>query len=247
MSVKKRGKTWHCHFVVDGQRFRQSLRTKDWREAQRREKELIAKAEQGKLAPAAQQFARLSFNEAANRYLDGRKLELADASLKKERHLLVQPRRFFGSQRLHKVTTEDLLAYREWRVKSGVGPAIINMEVGVIRRLLKKAKHWQFVDGAIKPLKEPESIGKALDDAEKARLLSTAKTRPEWQNAHLAAILALNTTMRGCEIKNLRWRDAVSSQFARAKPMPDRGQSRSMNGFFGVTGASRTRSVVGRH
>jgi hypothetical protein len=34
MALAKRGKTWHCHFVVNGQRFRQSLGTKDWREAQ---------------------------------------------------------------------------------------------------------------------------------------------------------------------------------------------------------------------
>ena len=47
MSLVKRGKTWHCHFVVNGQRFRQSLGTKDWREAQAKEKELIAQAWRG--------------------------------------------------------------------------------------------------------------------------------------------------------------------------------------------------------
>ena len=38
-------------------------------------------------------------------------------------------------------------------------------------------------------------------------LLKIAESKPEWQNARLAQILALNTTMRGCEIKGLRWRD----------------------------------------
>ena len=33
MALKKRGRTWHTHFYVDGQRFRQSLDTGDWREA----------------------------------------------------------------------------------------------------------------------------------------------------------------------------------------------------------------------
>jgi len=42
---------------------------------------------------------------------------------------------------------------------------------------------------------------------EKLRLLKVAASRPEWQNAAYAAILALNSTMRGCEIKQLRWRD----------------------------------------
>ncbi len=49
MALVKRGKTWHCHFVVNGQRFRQSLGTKDWREAQANEKQLIAEASERKL------------------------------------------------------------------------------------------------------------------------------------------------------------------------------------------------------
>ena len=207
MSLKKRGKRWHTHFFVDGQRFRQSLDTSDWREAQKAEKELIAQASRGQLAPVTQQFARLAFGEAADRFLLSRQLDLSDASRKKERQLLVQPRRFFGAQTLQKITTENLISYREWRVKAGVGPAIINMEIGVIRRLLKKAKRWHLVGTEIKPLREPRSVGRALAHSEKIKLLATAKRRPEWQNARLAGILALNTTMRGCEIKNLRWRE----------------------------------------
>jgi integrase len=39
------------------------------------------------------------------------------------------------------------------------------------------------------------------------KLLRRAATRPEWQTVACAARLALNTTMRGCEIKEMRWRD----------------------------------------
>ncbi len=39
------------------------------------------------------------------------------------------------------------------------------------------------------------------------KLLHRAAARPEWQTAAFAARLALNTTMRSCEIKELRWRD----------------------------------------
>src|ERR1700723_2008211 len=69
MSLVKRGKTWHTHFFVDGQRFRQSLDTGDWREAQKKEKELIARASQGKLAPLSQQFSKLTFKEAGEKNL----------------------------------------------------------------------------------------------------------------------------------------------------------------------------------
>jgi integrase len=52
-----------------------------------------------------------------------------------------------------------------------------------------------------------ENIGRALTYEEKVKLLHRAGTRPEWQTVACAARLALNTTMRGCEIKEMRWRD----------------------------------------
>ena len=59
MALKKRGDTWHTHFFVDGERFRKSLDTTDWREAQRKERELIAEAKKGKLMASRDEFSRL--------------------------------------------------------------------------------------------------------------------------------------------------------------------------------------------
>jgi len=207
MALKKRGKTWHTHFYVDGQRVRQSLETSDWREAQAKEKELIAQAAQGNFAASHQGFAKLPFSQAAASYFNGRKLELRESSQKKERQLLVKPREFFQEKCLAKITAEDVLRFREWRSESGVGPAIINMEVGVIRRMLKRAKRWHQFGADIRPLKEPRSIGRALTYEEKLRLIRAAGQNEEWQRAQAAMSLALCTTMRGCEIKRLQWRD----------------------------------------
>jgi len=80
MSLLKRGKTWHCHFVVNGQRFRQSLGTKDWREAQSKQKELIGQAIEGKLTQTSTSLARQPIGQAADDYVTARKLELAPAS-----------------------------------------------------------------------------------------------------------------------------------------------------------------------
>ena len=69
MALYKRKKTWHTDFSVDGQRFRQSLDTRDWREAQAKEKELIVQASEGKLAAFNQRFSRLRIAEALDNYL----------------------------------------------------------------------------------------------------------------------------------------------------------------------------------
>jgi integrase len=207
MALLKRNKTWFTDFSVNGHRYRQSLHTADWREAQQREKELITQATTGKLTPTGQQFARLAFTEAKTRYLDSRRLELSERSLKKERQLLVQPSRFFEGTPLVHITTESLLSYRESRAKSGTGPVYVNMEMGAIRRILKRAKRWHVLAEDIRPLKERREVGRAMAHEEKVRLLRLAAARPEWQVVRCAAILALNTTMRGCELKGLRWRE----------------------------------------
>lgn len=41
----------------------------------------------------------------------------------------------------------------------------------------------------------------------RSALGKTAVMRPEWETAYLAAILCLNTTARGCELKGLQWSD----------------------------------------
>jgi integrase len=46
-----------------------------------------------------------------------------------------------------------------------------------------------------------------LTEQEQQRLLKTAVMRPEWETAYLAAVLCLNTTARGCELKGLTWGD----------------------------------------
>jgi hypothetical protein len=72
VALVKRGKTWHCHFVVNGQRFRQSLGTKDWREAQCKEKELIGQATEGRLTQTSATLARQPFGQAADDYVTAR-------------------------------------------------------------------------------------------------------------------------------------------------------------------------------
>ncbi|MGB9071751.1 MAG: site-specific integrase [Terriglobales bacterium] len=207
MSLVKRGKTWHCDFVVNGQRFRQSLETTDWREAQSKEKDLIGQATGGKLTQTSTSLARQPFGQAADDYVTARKLELAAASRAKEKQLLVQLRAYFKHEPLKSITAKRITEYRTWRAEQKVGPATLNAELGILRRIMKRARVWARVADDIRPLREPSTIGKALTEEEKQRLLKTAVMRPEWETAYLAAILCLNTTARGCELKGLQWSD----------------------------------------
>jgi len=162
MALTKRGKTWHTHFVVNGQRFRQSLHTRDWREAQQEEKRLIGEAQDGKLTHKSGALARMPFSAAADDYAISRKLELAAASEAKEKQLLVQLKAYFKQEPLKSISAKKIIDYRVWRAEQGVGPASLNAEIGILRRILKRAKLWARVADDIRPLKEPSSIGRAL-------------------------------------------------------------------------------------
>jgi integrase len=207
MSLYKRGKTWHTDFAVNGERFRQSLETTDWREAQSKEKELIAQASAGKLAPAGKQFSKLNITEAIERYLEDRAAHVQPRSKRSESDHAKPLRDYFGSLPIARIDADSILAYVRQRKANGLSNTTVNMEIGILRRILKRAKRWHFVEDEVPRLPERRDIGRALQPEEKLRLLKVAQSRPEWETAYLASVLALNTTMRGCEVKQLRWRD----------------------------------------
>jgi integrase len=83
----------------------------------------------------------------------------------------------------------------------------INLEIGVLRGVLKRAKRWHLISDEIKPLKVRRKVGRVLSPEEKLKLQTTAAKDPDWENAYLAMTLSFNTTMRSCEVKGLQWRD----------------------------------------
>lgn len=208
MSLFKRGKWWWTDFSVNGVHYRQPIRdehgqrTKDWREALARQKELIAGAQAGKLAASSQQFARLSFSDAVERYLAERLPRIQPKTAG-------QRRSGPGSSRstpVGRIAADSVLAYIGERKKAGMSNGAINRDLDVLHGVPKRAERWYMMGEDVRPLPVRENVGRALAHDEKLRLLKCAASKPEWQNARLATLLALNTTMWVCEIRGLRWR-----------------------------------------
>ncbi len=49
--------------------------------------------------------------------------------------------------------------------------------------------------------------GKVLSQEQKQLLFDVANTHQEWAVAYYAAVVAVNTTCRGVELKHLKWSD----------------------------------------
>ena len=206
MALWKRGKTWWADVTVCGTRYRESLKTTDHREARSLEKELVVKIQEGKVAaPTGKAYARLPFEEAAAQYLNQREKRLAERTIQFETERLVPLNKYFGSRSLGRITAYDIAAYQQARAEDGISGHTINMEIGVVQRMLKKAKRWALLAEDVTRYPEASHIGWALTLEQKQLLFMTAGQRPSWMVAHCAATLAVTTTCRGVELKNLMW------------------------------------------
>jgi integrase len=78
------------------------------------------------------------------------------------------------------------------------------MEVGLLRRVMKRNKQWMRVGEDVVSLPEQPKPARVLTVSEKRAFLNLAGSKPEWEIAYHASVVALNTTMRACEIRGLR-------------------------------------------
>jgi integrase len=205
MTVYKRGSTWWTDFSIDGRRFRLSLQTSDHREAARREKLRISEAQNGGLLPRT--IAKLNVTEAAELYLIRRQSEVSVSTIRLERDALKQVKRHLGTSMIGSLTTESIVSYVPCRKAERIGNRTVNIEVGVLRRILKQFKLWHFVADGYNPLPEPKDIGRALSPEQELKFFDVASSRAEWSVAFWVSLIAANTTTGGCEIRNIRLQD----------------------------------------
>ena len=207
--IYKRGKLYYMDVTINGVRYREALDTTDRREAPSLEKKRVAEIQAGKGASkSSRDFARKPFLAAADQFLEDRKPHVANRTYVLERNLLSPLRKFFGDRLLLRINAENIAAYQRERRSSGISGRTLNMEIGVLRRIMKRAKIWSVVAEDIKMDRESASgIGKVLTVKEKKILFETAATKDEWLVVYCAAVLAVSTTCRGIELKHLQWVD----------------------------------------
>jgi integrase len=207
--IYKRGGHWHLDVTISGVRYREALDTTDKREAKDLEKDRIAAIKQGKGASkTGREFARKPFGEAVTVYLEERKPHVSERTAQFETQRLRPLCRYFGEKPLLRFKADDIAAYQTARLNAGVSNRTVNMETGILRRMLKRAKRWLALAEDTKTLPErQEEVGKVLPADLKHKLFEVAASNQDWMVAHCAAVLAVSTTCRSVEIKNLRWRD----------------------------------------
>jgi integrase len=202
MSLYKRGNLWWYKFRFAGQMVRESSKSesktvaKDAERARRRElEESWNQIKRRKLPPlfsiAAEDWLKTRTGIAPS---TERSYKLAISHLKTE----------FGKQLLCDLSGQDLAAYQTRRKREGVSNRTVNLELGVLRSILRRYRMWEPIAADVDFLKESASPGRALTHEEETSLLDVA-SKSRCRSLYPVIMLAINTGMRAGEIRGLTW------------------------------------------
>jgi hypothetical protein len=99
-----------------------------------------------------------------------------------ERLAIVKDR--LGDVLLSTITRETIEGFQAKRKLDGVSNRTVNMDVGALRKVLKRYGHWRRLQDHVAMLSEAGGapIGRALTPEEQKRLLETAASNLEWEH-----------------------------------------------------------------
>lgn len=202
--VFKRGKkgTWWYRFRFGGRFIHESAKMDSKtlaREAERQRRRQLEekwnRVERRALAP--------TFEHASKEYGESRCHRIADSTASIDEHALKHLLPFFGKKLLCDIKASDISHYQARRREKGAEGRTVNMEIGLVRRVMRSYRLWDSLAPDVHMLTERKDIGRALAPVEEARLLEA--TRKTESACHTATVLALNTAIRKNEIRLLRW------------------------------------------
>ena len=203
MSLWKRGRQYWTDFTVAGHRYRKRLGTTNLRVATRREREIIEEARHGRLAVDEQGPKRLS--DAIDTYLTAKRIRCSPRTIELEEERLSIVKKHFSAVPLSGITAPAIADFQRARHDAGIANRTINMDVGVLSRVLKFCGRWRAVADHVHNLPERQHpSGRALTVEEQRRLFDVAASKPEWEHVYCATIVASNTSTRPVEVKHLR-------------------------------------------
>jgi integrase len=151
MALYKRGKIWWIGGTANGERIQISTGTTSKRRAQKIHDMMQADMIEGRFrlpksnSPTVEIWA-AQFLESISHPVTKRTYKSCIQTLNK----------FFGTVRLSQVTAERIEQFKAVRSKAGAGPAIINRNLAVLRRMLKLAARQRLI--ARNPFEETEFL-----------------------------------------------------------------------------------------
>jgi integrase len=204
--LHQRGEIWYTKVKLerDGRWHELTLGVRDKDEAERIRE---AKVKEFLEAQELPDLAGMILDKAGDVWLASRKHEVEPNTYRIDCERMVALKGRLGGRVLSSLRPDDIKAYQRERRKT-VSPRTVNLETKVLRLLLTEAHLWTRFEPHFKPMREDrKGPGRALTAEEQERLFKAAMNEPNASAAYFAAVIAAETTMRGCELKGLRLAD----------------------------------------
>jgi integrase len=208
--VYRRGRVWWFEFVFNGQRVRESSRSRskniaiDASRKRRRELEEGFHGLRKRVQPTL-------FSVAAQHWLELKRPSLAPRSLLIEKTNLHHLLPIFGKLLISDIQPEDISDYQQRRMGAGASPKTVNLEIGTIRGILRRNKLWAQIQQDVRMLPINEDIGRAIEFEEEQKLIA-ACLKSRSRCLHPAVVLALHTGMRYSDVRLLTWQQVNLAQ-----------------------------------
>ena len=216
MGVYQRGKKgiWWFEFVFEGKRIRESSGSTRQDVAERlewRRFEELNERRHDIVKPSKHKF----FGGEGRPHSNVRAGAAKDYLLEREAHWSPKTRiihanslkhlqHHFGKLLLNEIRAEDISRYQRERHREGASNRSINIEVSLVRLVLRRAKLWNRIADDVQMLTERSDIGRELSDDEVHRLMTACKASTS-RALYPAVLLSIHTGLRSQELRLLRW------------------------------------------
>jgi len=200
----KDSKVWWYEFIFEGQRVRESAKTRSKTVAKDAEKARRRELEQSYNGIKRRDRAKL-FSVAADEWFALKSLTLAESSKRIERDNLKHLGPHFEKRLVTDIQAKDVSRYQHARLAEKASPKTINLEVGTLRSILRRNRVWGEIQQDVRMLPTLDDVGHAITPDEEGALLS-ACVKSRSRCLYPAVMVALNTGMRYSEIRLLQWK-----------------------------------------
>jgi len=203
MAIFKRGEIWWYEFQFQGQRIRQSSKSPIKAVCIQAERERRRELERG--VNHLQEVVRPAlFCGAARSYLLDREAHWSPKTREMHLNSLRHLEPHFGRLLLSEIRGELVSRYQRTRIKEGASNRSVNIEINLLRLVLRKAKLWHNIADDVTMLKERADVGRELSDDEVHRLLRACKASAS-RGLFPAVLTSIHTGLRSQELRLLRW------------------------------------------
>ena len=224
----KDSKVWWYDFIFEGQRVRESAKTRSKTVAKDAEKTRRRELEESYNGIKRRERAKL-FSVAAGEWLELKSLTLAVSSQRIERDNLKHLLPHFEKRLVSDIQAKDVSRYQQTRLMEKASPKTINLEVGTLRAILRRYRVWAEIQQDVRMLPTIDDVGHALTDEEEVALLS-ACLQSRSRSLYPAVMLARNSGMRHNETRLLQWKqvDFASKVLTVGKSKTQAGTGRAI-------------------